>query len=81
MSLPNDYPSVQAQCDDIVFAAYDEVKVLVIPVTNDTWGEQEYKTFNISMNTTDAGVTFNDTTSYVVTIHDDDSECIFVQIR
>ncbi|XP_031563990.1 uncharacterized protein LOC116299471 [Actinia tenebrosa] len=75
--LPHDYPSVQARCDDIVFAAYETVKELVIPVTNDVWGEQEYKTFNVFIITTDSRVTFNDTTSYAVTIHDDDNTFCF----
>jgi hypothetical protein len=73
-SLPNDYISVDARCDSINFAANDEIKEHNINVNDDTWGEQEYKIFTISINNTDPGVTFNDTTSYNVTIHDNDSK-------
>ncbi|KAK3720692.1 hypothetical protein QZH41_013370 [Actinostola sp. cb2023] len=73
ISEPHDFPSITAGCVIITFAPHELRKEYNINITDDSWGEKEFKTFNIAIRNNDAAVTFNDTTSYNVTLHDDDN--------
>ncbi|KAK3726619.1 hypothetical protein QZH41_010952 [Actinostola sp. cb2023] len=73
ISEPRDFPSITAGCVTITFAPYELRKEYNINITDDSWGEKEFKTFNIAIKNNDAAVTFNDTTSYNVALHDDDN--------
>jgi len=77
ISEPHDFPSITAGCVIITFAPHELRKEYNINITDDSWGEKEFKTFNIAIRSNDAAVTFNDTTSYNVTLHDDDSKYFY----
>lgn len=77
---PNDYPSITAGCANVTFKAnLSSVQAAhLIKITDDNWGEQENKTFTVSMrNFGPSKATFNDTANYTVTLQDDDSKFIY----
>ncbi|KXJ29888.1 G-protein coupled receptor 98 [Exaiptasia diaphana] len=69
----HDYPSIKAGCDEITFPAGKNKIQHSIKITNDSWGEQEHKTFQLRILTNESTVFFNDTSSYNVTLIDDDN--------
>ena len=70
----HDFPSITASCVNITFLPLETRKEYNINITDDVYGEQEFKTFDISMRTSDNRITFNDTTNYNVTLYDEDSK-------